>query len=609
MRNERLGLIMILASLLVIGVIATLLLNNQLSSREDRIRSQGTNLARLLGEIPWEQLANTDERQSPLQIMGESQGDPDFAYGVVVSADGQARRQVTEPGVIIPSDPLPQEPSGWLGERIIDQGDSRRPFIEFHAPLFSQGEFSGYIRLGYFKPSFGLSQQEISFVATLALPIFLLTPLFYFMLRMEVRPLRQVNQRVEQLLEEGGANRVELHASGELSEFIDRFTNYIEFSRSRIADLENEQRGLVTSTKLLSYRQSRVESVLKTIPDAIVVLDEAGAISYVNPKVSMMLGIDAEDLRGKTASEWCISPEILSYLSRFESGHLSGNVPDPIRFTPELNKSITVEMRAYPLFSPKNEADVLGTLVVLHDVSKEQQSDRSRGEFVAQVAHELKTPLNVLSLYSESLIGEDGGDEAFRVEAVNIIHDEVERLASLINNLLAITNFELGSSPLNKQRIRISEFLEDAFNNISQSGKGKCLQFTMDLPKEVNAINADKEMLRIAVNNLLTNAIKYNRPNGSVILALEEADKYIDIIVTDTGIGISPEDQKNIYEKFYRSDNEDVRAQPGHGLGLSLVQEIVLLHGGRLILDSAPGKGSRFTIRLNKSSGNMGFVA
>ena len=609
MRNERIGLIMILASLLVIGVIAVLLLNNQLGNREERIWVQGTNLVRLLGEIPWTQLVQGEARQSPLQIMGESQNDPDFAYGAVVSSAGKVMRVVTKPGVVVPALALPKEPSGWLGERLIKQPEASRQFIEFHAPLFDEDAFSGYVRVGYFQPSFSLKQQELSFVATLALPIFLLTPLFYFMLRMEVRPLKQVNERVEQLLNEGGAKRVELHPSSELSEFIEHFTNYIEFSRTRIAELEQQQQGLVASSKLLSYRKSRVESVLTAIPDAVVVLDEAGAVSYANPKVATLLKVDASEILEKTAREWCISPEIIRYLVHFESWNHSGRVPDPVRFTPERNHGVMVEMHAYPLFSPKNESELLGTLIVFHDVTKEQLADNSRGEFVAQVAHELKTPLNVLSMYSESLLGEDGTDEAFRVEAVNVIHDEVERLTALINNLLAITNFEIGSSPLNKQRIRITEFVEDVFHNISQSGKGKGLHFELDLPNEIGAINADKDMLRIAINNLLTNAIKYNRPDGTVSLSLIDSDRHLDIVVSDTGLGIAPEDQEHIFDKFFRSENDEVRERPGHGLGLSLVQQIVVLHGGRLLVESELGKGSRFTIRLNRSNAGRGFSA
>jgi signal transduction histidine kinase len=112
----------------------------------------------------------------------------------------------------------------------------------------------------------------------------------------------------------------------------------------------------------------------------------------------------------------------------------------------------------------------------------------------------------------------------------------------------------------------------------------------------------DKDLFRIAINNLLTNAIKYNQPGGTVTLDARETENEIEISVRDNGIGIAPKEQAAIFDKFYRSDDEQVRAQTGHGLGLPLVQQIVQLHHAELVLESTPRKGSHFMIRLNKTS-------
>jgi len=119
----------------------------------------------------------------------------------------------------------------------------------------------------------------------------------------------------------------------------------------------------------------------------------------------------------------------------------------------------------------------------------------------------------------------------------------------------------------------------------------------------MSTIFVDKDLLRIAITNLLTNAIKYTKAGGRVTLFAEEDDRSIRINVNDTGVGISPADQKHIFLKFFRSDNEEVRKKPGHGLGLPLAKSIIELHHGSLTVESAPGEGSLFTIHFTKGGG------
>jgi signal transduction histidine kinase len=186
------------------------------------------------------------------------------------------------------------------------------------------------------------------------------------------------------------------------------------------------------------------------------------------------------------------------------------------------------------------------------------------------------------------------------VEAANIIYDEVERLGLLINNLLSISKMETGSLFIERQRIKPLELLKDAFESVKRSDKENHLEYKLDLPNEMSPLAMDKDLFRIAVNNLLTNAVKYNRPGGSVVLSAEESDKQIIFRVKDTGIGIAGEDIEKIFEKFYRSENEEIRNKPGHGLGLTLAKSIVELHHGMLQVNSEAGKGTEFAIVFDK---------
>lgn len=597
------GLVIILAALVVIALITGLLFHYQQTTREAQIRSQGVGLARVLSGMPLNQLVPLRRGQGMLQVIYQNWQKSSLAYAAIVDTSGVELDAVAAPGVIIPHAAIATEPSAWLGEREITLGAGQQQVLEFYAPILDQGALVAVVKVAYFKPGYGLTVQQIPFFASIALPIFLLAPFFYFLLRREIKPLHQVQEQMASIYQNGQLAKVDVQASGELGEFMQNLNGFINHAQTRIEELESNQSSLAASTKLISYQRARVETVLQAIPDGVIVLDESGQTSFVNAKVANLLGIAEESIVQGQIREWCTEPQVLAFLSKAENAKTGRYSLDSIEFTPANASEKTLRVNAYPLFSPKNVSSVFGTLIVFRDVSLEMLAKSSRGEFVAHVAHELKTPLNVLAMYSESLLGEDGRDESFRVEAVNIIHDEVERLSTLINNMLSITKIEMGSLDINKQRIRLTDLLKDAFENISRSDHKHNLKFELDIPNEMSAVFVDKDLLRVALNNLLTNAIKYNRPDGVVTLSAEEDEQMLRICVRDTGLGIDPNDQEKIFDKFYRSKEDTVRQQTGHGLGLSLARDIVQLHNATLSVSSVVGEGTEFTIEFQKSTG------
>jgi two-component system sensor histidine kinase VicK len=205
-------------------------------------------------------------------------------------------------------------------------------------------------------------------------------------------------------------------------------------------------------------------------------------------------------------------------------------------------------------------------------------------------------------MYSETLQGEGELTQDFLVEAANVIKDESERMTMLINNTLNLTKIEMGSISINRSRVKLKDLLQDAFDTCVRNDKDNNLEFRLDLPAEISPVSIDKELMRVAINNLLTNAIKYNNPGGMVSLTVEETESSVRISVRDTGIGIDSGEVERIFEKFYRSESNEVRERVGHGMGLALAREIVQLHQGTLSVSSTPGKGSEFTIEFNKEA-------
>ncbi len=599
---------MIVAALLVIGLITFKTLQDELSERDQSARVQGLDLARLLSSMPWQQLVNSTDSKSFQQVIDVGQNHPDFAYGLIVDNQGTRLSEVTAPGIITPEGALPRVPADWLGQRELADSQRSMTYLETHAPLFDGQGQRGFVRLGYIKPSFHLDLQQIPTMAMVSLPIFLLIPLFYFFLRRELLPLKALTQRIETFSEETLHQSVELKPNSQLSDFIQQFNSFMTLAEGRMQELDNQQDEMMVTGRLLAYQNNKVESILKALPEAILVVDQGGQITYANDRSLDFVDGEDTDLKERQPAEWCNSEELLHLLKNSHSKNQVIQLSADAFKSSRLTADQIFEVRNYPLFSPREEHEILGQLVVIRDITDQLNETKRQVEFITQVSHELKTPLHVLSMYSEVLLDPDLATEVQRVEAANVIHDEVERLATLIQNLLDIARLESSTMQVERQRVRLRDFLEDIFNQHTGGKNNKDVRFDLDLPSEMSAVYIDKALIRIAVNNLMTNAIKYNKPGGSVSLTATESDYYIDITVSDEGYGISAEDQASIFNKFFRSEDPHIREQTGHGLGLSLSSEIVQLHQGELLVSSEPMEGSQFTIRLEKAFASGSFL-
>ena len=302
---------------------------------------------------------------------------------------------------------------------------------------------------------------------------------------------------------------------------------------------------------MLSYKQEKAESALNSIPDAVLVIDNACIPTFANQKVEPILGTSREAIIGKQPHEWCENKEVLAFLMRFKSAP-SAKRPASIEYVPEGSLDRRISISAFPLFSPRDQSTLFGMLIVFRDISKEHLAKQAGAEFVSHVAHELKTPLNTLSAYSELLLDYARLAETELVDAVNVIHGEVERMAGLINNLLNISKMETGTLQLIRKRVKVHDLLQDAFNSMSNNALGKGVELALMISPDIGSVRLDKEMFRIAIDNLLSNAIKYSNIGGKITLSAQALDDdQIQISVRDQGIGISPDDREKIFHKYY----------------------------------------------------------
>jgi signal transduction histidine kinase len=240
---------------------------------------------------------------------------------------------------------------------------------------------------------------------------------------------------------------------------------------------------------------------------------------------------------------------------------------------------------------------VLGVVLVVRDISRERRLSRLRADFVANVTHELKTPLTSIRMFAETLQLGRAASDSERQESLDVIVGESERLTRLINTVLDFSKIERGQKEYRMADVDVSEVVRAALKTLKHSLDDKGFTLEADIEPGVRA-TADADALEQAILNLVDNAVKYSGQAKWVRIALWSRDHAVFLRVSDSGIGIPEAEQRRIFDKFYRSRAANEGDAGGAGLGLTVVQHIVDAHGGRIEVESKVGEGSRFTVVL-----------
>ena len=596
MKNNRIGLILVGSMLAVIALVVTLLLQRQQADHAEQVRVQGLGMVRSLAALPVAVLAPGTGQPGVLESILAYRDNPDFAYAAVTGADGRSLAEVASAGALVPPS-APLALSGFA-ERAIPAGQNGRAIREFHGPLAS-ADARTQVRIGYFEPRTPFDMKDLPFYALIALAMFLLVPLIYLVIKREMAPLAALGDQLRSVATQAAsqAPTTASDSDADVRGLASKLNRYIDQASARIRELEQESVASMASGRLLEYGSNKMQAVLQCLPDGLLVLDPAGEVTFATGKIEPLLGVPVADVLSQPVEAWCRDPELRAMLARFKGAGLDTRSQMTIEFNPAGVPDKRLWATAQALLG---HSMGYGTLVVLRDATREHLARQAGNDFVAHAAHELKSPLNVIGMYGEMLadVGED--DPAVRVEAINVIQDEVERMNSLVNNLLNVSKLEMGSMRPERHRVKLDDLLRDAWQQARTRAESKGIRLELQVARELAAVSVDKDLFRIALNNLLNNAIKYNQSGGNVVLAADEGDADVVIAVRDSGIGMSAEDTARVTEKFYRVRETGTEQRGGHGLGLYLTNQIIELHHGRLTIESELGHGSVFAIHLKK---------
>jgi PAS domain S-box-containing protein len=364
---------------------------------------------------------------------------------------------------------------------------------------------------------------------------------------------------------------------------------------NRIGDwLRREVRRTTSSLKkraqISEAERSRLETVIKSIHDNVMILDEDNQILLVNPAMCNSFGLDEQQVIGKPVLEVIQHPDLRALIL---SNHQSNN--DPLQYH-EINFPDGRVASAQYTVIPE-----IGYVITMQDITYLKEVDRVRSEMVHTVSHDLRSPLTSVLGYTE-LINRAGPLNDNQKEFLKRIQESVQHITALINDLLDIGSIEAGLDT-RREWVQLDALLQYTLDMLQGQIKAKQIKIQTDVAASLPSIRANPLRLRQVLDNVVGNAIKYSNPGGEVFISIRPEGDQVIIQVSDNGPGIPVQDQAHIFDKFYRGRN--INNQEGSGLGLAIVKSIVDAHQGRIWVESNVGQGSTFFIVLPVNSPAM----
>jgi two-component system phosphate regulon sensor histidine kinase PhoR len=330
----------------------------------------------------------------------------------------------------------------------------------------------------------------------------------------------------------------------------------------------------------------KMEAILRNMSDGLMLTDTKGRILLTNSTAKNFFGIES-GIEGRTLMEALRKAELMEIIDNVVESRETISYEVEITYPKELYLMTT----ASP-FLVKGE--VSGVVLAFHDITRLRQLEEVRKDFVANVSHEIKTPITAIKGFAETLLEGAIDDRENAPKFLEAIKNHSERLNSLVNDLLTLSRIELGDVKIEKEDVDLDDVVDTVFAILRDKAKSKGLYLKKEIPPEILEIKADRDRLIQILLNLVDNGIKFTE-DGAVKIKVqsEEEKEFIEITVEDTGIGIPKKHIPRLGERFYRVDRARSRELGGTGLGLAIVKHLVKAHGWDMVIESTQGQGTR----------------
>ena len=347
--------------------------------------------------------------------------------------------------------------------------------------------------------------------------------------------------------------------------------------------IDGQQKQLRGQKTRLEQKQAELDTIIGSMSEGMVLLNERGKIVSINPAAMRLLG-----------TSWnCVGTDMLTVSRNLD---LHDILSRALQGQSEV-QTVSLEAGKYQISASPimSEEKVVGAALCFFDVTEKEKAEQMRREFTSNVSHELKTPLHSISGYAE-LLQNDMVKQEDIVPFAGKIYREAQRMTSLVEDILSLSHLDEGAEDMEWTEVDLYELAAKAIAGLE--AEAKAAEVKMSLHGEYCSLHGIPQLLHSIIYNLCDNAIKYNKVGGEVKVSVEKQDAGALLTVSDTGIGIPPQEQERIFERFYRVDKSRSKEVGGTGLGLSIVKHAVLIHHGTIKVDSEIGKGTTITVRL-----------
>jgi two-component system phosphate regulon sensor histidine kinase PhoR len=369
--------------------------------------------------------------------------------------------------------------------------------------------------------------------------------------------------------------RIFLRHRGSLSRVVGRLNEFSEIIGTRVRELERERQ--------------RWQGLLKGLSDGVFLINEDNRVEIVNETFLQEFSLSEDDVVGKRYSEALRDSVLIELI-------------DASRTTGYTHRGDIVVDETGRIFRatvyPVNIEDRTNIMVIFRDITERRELERLKRDFIANVSHELKTPITTIRGYVETLIDETSEKNGDTREFLEIIHKNTLRMERLVQDLIQLSAIESGVVKIEKTDVMVEEFFSELIGEFRKEAEKKGLQLKLSLDSDLKSIKADPLRLKQIFSNLIDNAIKFTE-RGFISLGAETRGNTVVLFVQDTGIGIPEKFIPRLGERFFRVDPSRSRALGGTGLGLAIVKHLVQAQGWRIEFISSPAKGTRVNIFTN----------
>lgn len=423
-----------------------------------------------------------------------------------------------------------------------------------------------------------IDQSKIIFVNAMVIALFITVLLGFFIARSITVPINDVTEKAEKMARGDFSQEVSVKSDDEIGRLAEMF------------NLLRKQLNLTLSE--ISNEKSKLETILKYMADGLIAVDLSGHIIHANPAAMAMLNITEDDMENKYYDDIIMDYNENLIFEKLRENSSGGGAADLF-----LCGSLTLAVR-YDRFKDENGEDI-GIIMILQDITERQKLENMQMDFVANVSHELKTPLTTIKSYTETLLDGQVDDKETTNQFLSIIDVEADRMNRLVKDLLQLSRLEYKQEKWNKKESNVISLLKSVVTKVELTAKNKNQHLNYIFSDNLRIMTViDKDGIEQVLLNILSNAIKYTQNGGRIDIDAMQAGRFARIIITDNGIGIPEKELSRVFERFFRVDKARSRAMGGTGLGLSISKQIVEDHNGSIEIESKEGRGTKVTVSL-----------